>query len=201
MALQIILQIRKVLSCYFFLPPQPVQAEEQALMAHACTPSPAVWEAKGPLLLGMVTKNRDFQSRLHYYKMSKQKSCRPVAVQRSMQWADSYGDPPSVIQIAGGHMRESGTVIAKFRSGRKILHGTQHLLSSPEITDVDLTGLSNNWQWGIQTCSSLLVKGGALRSCSTIQKQQGAWRGPVHLMGCLANTITTEPEKLLKHLC
>lgn len=118
--------------------------------------------------------------------------------QRSLQWAESCGDPPSVIQIAGGQMSESGTVIAKFRSGRKILHWT-HLLSSPEIADVDLNVLSNNWQWRIQTCSSSLqAKGGALRSCLTVQKQQGTCRGPVHLVGCLASTITTEPEKLLK---
>lgn len=40
-------------------------------------------------------------------------------------------------------MRETGAVTAKFRSGRKIFHWTERLLSSPEITDVDLNGLSN----------------------------------------------------------
>lgn len=32
-------------------------------------------------------------------------------------------------------MRESGIATAKSRSGRKILHWTQYLLSSPEIAD------------------------------------------------------------------
>lgn len=31
-----------------------------------------------------------------------------------------------------------------------------------------------------------------------MQKQQGAWRGPVHLVVWPANTITTEPEKHIK---
>lgn len=68
-------------------------------------------------------------------KMSKKKSSKCVAVQKSMQWAESCGDLLSIIQIAGGQMRESETATAKFRSGRKILNWTQHLLSSPEIAD------------------------------------------------------------------
>lgn len=194
--LQIILQIRKDPS-YFFLYHLSQSKSKPGWLVLA-PPSPAVQDAKGHLLLGMVSKNMDFQARLPYYKMSKQKSSRPVSVQRSTQRAESCGDLPSAIQTAGGQMRAFGTVTAKFRSGRKILHWTERLLSSPEIADVDLNGLSNKWQWGIQTCSSLRVKGGAWRSCLTTQKQQGAWRGPVHLVGCLANTITREPEKLIK---
>lgn len=79
---------------FFFLPPHPVQAKEQALMAHTCTQP------------------------------------HSAGCQRTL--------------LAGDGHEESGTVTTKFRSGRKILDWTQHLLSSPEIADVDLSGLSNN---------------------------------------------------------
>lgn len=42
-------------------------------MAMLAPTSPTLQDAKGPLLLGMVTKNMDFQSRLPYHKISKQK--------------------------------------------------------------------------------------------------------------------------------
>ena len=58
-------------------------------------PRPPVQNARGPLLLRMVTKNMGFKARLPYYKMSKQKPTRPVAVQRPVQWAESCGYLPS----------------------------------------------------------------------------------------------------------
>lgn len=196
--LQIILQIRNVPSFFFSTTPDS-PSKRARLDGHACAHQPQSAGCWRTPLAGDGHQEHGLSSWLPYYKKSKQKSSVLVAGQRSMQWAETCGDPLSAIQIAGGQMREFGTVIAKFRSGRKILHWTQHLLSSPEIADVDLNGLSNNRQWGIQTCSSSLwVKGGALRSCLTIQKQQGACRGREHLVGCLASTITTEPEKLLK---
>lgn len=164
-------------------------------------PSPTVQDAKGPLLLEMVTKNMDFQARLPYYKMSKQKSSRPVSVQRSTQWAESCGDLPSAIQTAGGQMREFGTVTAKFRSGRKILHWTERLLSSPEIADVDLNGLSNKWRWGIQACSSLRVKGGAWRSCWLPRSSKAPGGALCTLWGALPTPSLENLKNSLKHLC
>lgn len=74
MPLQIILQIRKDPSYFFLYHLSQSKQKSKPGWPVLAPPSPTVQDAKGHLLLGMVSKNMDFQARLPYYKMSKQKS-------------------------------------------------------------------------------------------------------------------------------
>lgn len=123
-------------SPFFFFPTISPSPSKRASLDGACLPLPVPQcrMPKDPSCWG-CSPTRTFSLGCPTTKMSKKKSSRFVAVHKSMQWAESCGDPLSIIQIAGGQMRESGIATAKSRSGRKILHWTQYLLSSPEIAD------------------------------------------------------------------